>query len=139
MAKVDYENIEATLESIGDEMVIRMTTKLEDNRDTGALIKSVKYTIKDLKLSLSFLNYGEALDTGTRPHMPPVDKIKGWANRKGIKPWALAISIKKKGTKAHPWLYIYDDIIDENKDRLSKAFGKDIEDDMDDIIEKINK
>ena len=41
---------------------------------------------------------------GTRPHFPPVEAIRGWAERHGIDPWVLARSIAKKGTKANPWL-----------------------------------
>ena len=47
--------------------------------------------------------YGEAVENGTRPHFPPVDALTNWANRKGINPYALAFSISKKGTKAHPY------------------------------------
>jgi hypothetical protein len=41
---------------------------------------------------------------GTRPHMPPVDAITAWANSKGINPWALAMSIKQKGTKSNDYV-----------------------------------
>jgi len=41
---------------------------------------------------------------GTRPHFPPIDAIAPWANRHGIPPFALAMSIAQKGTKANPWL-----------------------------------
>jgi len=45
----------------------------------------------------------EYLKHGTRPHMPPVDAITPWAEDHGIAPWALAMSIKKKGTRANDW------------------------------------
>lgn len=41
---------------------------------------------------------------GTKPHFPPIEAIRGWAERHGIPPGALAQSIAKKGTKANPWL-----------------------------------
>jgi hypothetical protein len=50
------------------------------------------------------LKYPLFVQTGTKPHMPPVDAIAEWANSKGINPWALAMSIKKKGTKANDYI-----------------------------------
>src|SRR6056297_3097660 len=44
-----------------------------------------------------------ALEKGTKPHMPPVDALREWAKRHNIDPWALAMSIKKKGTQAQPF------------------------------------
>ena len=41
---------------------------------------------------------------GTKPHFPPIEAIRGWAERHGIPPFALAMSIARKGTKANPWL-----------------------------------
>lgn len=48
--------------------------------------------------------YAAFVHEGTAPHMPPVAALTPWANKKGISPWALAMSIKKKGTKANPFL-----------------------------------
>lgn len=52
----------------------------------------------------SMSKYALFVHEGTGPHMPPIDAITPWANKKGISPWALAMSIKKKGTKANPFL-----------------------------------
>lgn len=52
----------------------------------------------------SLTPYAAAVHEGTAPHMPPIDAITPWANKKGINPWAVAMSIKKKGTKANPFL-----------------------------------
>lgn len=41
---------------------------------------------------------------GTRPHFPPIEAITPWAERHGIPPYALALSIARKGTRANPWL-----------------------------------
>jgi hypothetical protein len=70
--------------------------------------------------------YGKALENGTCPHMPPVEAIVAWVHQKGIAgsivngrrkntkavqdadesaAWAIAMSIKKHGTKPKPWLY----------------------------------
>lgn len=41
---------------------------------------------------------------GTRPHWPPIEAIRPWAERHGIPPFVLARSIAEKGTRANPWL-----------------------------------
>jgi len=46
------------------------------------------------------------LTHNTPPHMPPVDAIKDWSDKKlgPGKEWALAMHIKKHGTKSFPFL-----------------------------------
>jgi len=58
--------------------------------------------------------YAPCVEYGTRPHMPPVKALETAANVYGIDAWALAMTIKKKGTKAHPYLR---PAFDENKER----------------------
>ncbi len=77
--------------------------------DTGKLKQgfTIDVTRKDGVQTLSIYNsedYGDYVNYGTIPHMPPVDAITPWANRKGIEPWALAMSIKKFGTKPHRYI-----------------------------------
>lgn len=52
----------------------------------------------------SNMPYALFVEKGTGPHMPPIDAITPWAKKKGLNPWAVAMSIKKKGTKANPFL-----------------------------------
>ena len=52
----------------------------------------------------SLAPYAIFVHEGTKPHMPPIDAIMPWAKKKGINPWAVAMSIKKKGTKPNPFL-----------------------------------
>lgn len=47
--------------------------------------------------------YADYVETGTKPHMPPVSAITPWARIKGLNPWAVARGIAKHGTKAHPY------------------------------------
>ena len=67
----------------------------------------------------SLAPYAAAVHEGTQPHMPPVDALTPWANKKGISPWALAMSIKKKGTKANPFLTR---AIDDSTDGIESDF-----------------
>jgi hypothetical protein len=48
--------------------------------------------------------YGGSVEYGTRPHEVSPMNLKDWARRKGLNPFAVAESIKKKGTKANPFL-----------------------------------
>ena len=52
--------------------------------------------------------YGGYIEFGTKPHMPPVEPLKQWAKRKlhdeGLG-YAVALKIKREGTKPKPYLY----------------------------------
>ena len=50
------------------------------------------------------LSYVEAVEIGTRPHMPPVSALEEWAASKGLSAWAVAKSIAKHGTKGQ-WMF----------------------------------
>jgi len=88
--------------------------KLKENNSlaSGDLVTNITPKFTEDSVSLDMLDYAEYVDGGTRPHMPPVDPIKKWVQQKGlnISPWAIAINIKKYGTKAHPFLYVLDDV-----------------------------
>ena len=107
------------------------------NNFTGELSKSIKIKVdqKKLKITLSFAEHGIFLDEGTRPHMPPVSEIRPWAQSKGLNEWAVAKSIAKKGTKAHPWLYTWDDA--QFNERLKQLLGTGVESDLDTWVKNI--
>lgn len=51
-------------------------------------------------------SYAAAVETGSRPHMPPTDPdgaLAQWCELKGLPLWPVALSIKRKGTQAHPY------------------------------------
>lgn len=50
------------------------------------------------------LNYVEPVEIGSRPHMPPVESLREWAESKGLSAWAVAKSIAKHGTKGQ-WMF----------------------------------
>lgn len=50
------------------------------------------------------VNYAAYVEYGTRPHMPPVSAVAGWALRHGADPWAVAYGIAKHGTREHPFM-----------------------------------
>jgi len=48
--------------------------------------------------------YASFLEHGTSPHWPPIDALKGWAERHGFeKPFLVAQSIAENGTPAQPF------------------------------------
>lgn len=73
---------------------------------TGMLRRTTTYVwLGDARVRIEPVEeYAEYVEFGTRPHFPPVEAITPWARMRGIEPWALAHSIAKHGTKAHPFL-----------------------------------
>jgi hypothetical protein len=72
---------------------------------TGGTIKSIRQIVSEsMAIVGPTSKYAIFINNGTKPHMPPVDELKEWADSKGMNPWALAMSIKKKGTKANPFV-----------------------------------
>ncbi len=74
---------------------------------TNKLAKSIKQFVTEIAATIGpdhDLDYAKYVELGTKPHMPPVSALQDWAQSKGINPWAVAMSIKKKGTKANPFV-----------------------------------
>jgi len=69
----------------------------------STLLKSGVRQAQPGKVTTSYrAAHGIFVEEGTRPHMPPVEKLKPWAKKKlgdEKKAWAVAMKIKKKGTK----------------------------------------
>lgn len=54
---------------------------------------------------ISPMQHSASVEYGSKPHMPPVNALIEWSKRKNINPWAVAMSIKRKGTPAQPFFY----------------------------------
>lgn len=55
--------------------------------------------------SLLAMKYLKFVDTGTRPHRPPLNnRLIAWAQSRGIPPHVLADAIQERGTRPHPWI-----------------------------------
>lgn len=79
--------------------------KLEAPVDTGNLRDNWTVKMGRFQGSLeSNVPYSVFVQTGTRPHFPPVDAIAPWAIKRGIPPFALALAIAKHGTKPNPFM-----------------------------------
>lgn len=85
--------------------------KAKASKDTGKLMSSIR--VERARLLSGGLRgvavvvrspYGLYVHEGTAPHMPPVQALAGWASRHGMSPWAVALSIAERGTRAQPFL-----------------------------------
>lgn len=95
--------------------MLRDNWKVTTGRFEGALVSQTPYAA--------------AVHEGSKPHMPPIQEITAWAKKKGINPWAVAMSIKKKGTKPNPFLKravgdVKDDVDKEFEDALNGALNE---------------
>jgi len=100
--------------------------------DEGKLRSSVNYKLKQKNanfiITIKYLKYGDYIETGTKPHFPPIKAITKWAERKGLNPFAVQQSIGKKGTKPQPWKYSIDEYVKANISKVIKAYGLDVKD-----------
>ncbi len=134
---METNNLDKELQSIAEDLVEGLIRGLVDiGKGNSNLAKSIKYSISDYIITLDMDMYGVFLDSGTQPHMPPVDAIKEWADNKGLNAWGVAMNIKKYGTKPQPFLHSIDSIIKGMEKRIADAGFKDFVIDVDNIIEK---
>ncbi|KKK86974.1 hypothetical protein LCGC14_2757880 [marine sediment metagenome] len=75
----------------------------EDLGDVKRGIKVLKPD-RETRLVVATAPHSIYAHEGTKPHWPPVDAVRGWAERHGIEPFLVARAISKKGTKAVPFL-----------------------------------
>ena len=69
-------------------------------------------------------DYAVFVHEWTRPHYAPIDKITGWALRHSMKPWALRLSIARKGTKANPFM---DRAVEQWEKQVDEIFSDEID------------
>ena len=78
--------------------------KQEAPVDTGNLRDRSKLDMKRFQGSLSSqMPYALAIENGSRPHFVAIEKIRPWAEKRGLNPWAIAKTIAKKGTRPNPF------------------------------------
>lgn len=84
------------LEKVLEEYAIELRNKYQDNLinsdrlASGELLNSVEYIIEkdniSISVSLQLAEYWKYVEWDTKPHWPPVDKIKEWIRVKPILP-----------------------------------------------------
>lgn len=79
--------------------------KRKANVATGNLRRSIFSKVESLTGTISApTHYAPFIEYGTRPHTPPMAPIRRWALRKGMMPGAVWAAIRKRGTRAHPFM-----------------------------------
>jgi len=132
-----WKNLDKELQVIGEDMVNILIDSLSTyGLSNSKLAKNIKYKIKDQLVVISMPTYGYFLDEGTKPHMPPVDAIKKWADNKGLNAWAVAMNIKKYGTKAKPFIYTLYNATKKLDKRIADAGFSDVLIETDNIFMK---
>lgn len=72
---------------------------------TGNMQRSMHMEYSPIEVEVRpMADYAENVEFGTKPHAVPYSEIAPWALKKGLNPWAVISSIKKKGTKANPFM-----------------------------------
>jgi hypothetical protein len=73
--------------------------------DRGKLKAAIDFRVEKvgkgvyrLDLHAGGVKYAIFVERGTRPHWPPMDAIRGWAERHGIPPFLVARAIARHGT-----------------------------------------
>ena len=73
--------------------------------DTGRLRSGVQTKLGPFRAVVAAtVFYSPYVEFGTRPHFPPVEALRGWARRHRQNPWAVAMAIAKRGTRAQPFM-----------------------------------
>lgn len=104
------------LTPVAQRIILALRTKLQSMGHDGLASKvETEYGYNSFRIVMPY--YGLFLDSGTKPHMPPVDAIDRWIKDKGLNlnAWAVATNIKKFGTKAQPFLFVVDDVLAESE------------------------
>lgn len=87
-----WTNLEKVLEEYGRELRNKYQDNLinSDRLASGELLNSVEYIIEkdniSISISLQLAEYWKYVEWDTKPHWPPVDKIKEWIRVKPILP-----------------------------------------------------
>lgn len=125
---IKFSNTENAINELINDLYVIIKKTMPFN--TGGLRNSLNINLKNKHpnyiISITYKKYGDYIDEGTKPHMPPISSLKKWSEKKGLNVWSLAKSIEKKGTKAKPWKYVIYTTIDEHMRKIKKAYEEDI-------------
>lgn len=151
---MNWSNLEKVLDEYGAAVRNKYQDNLisSDHLATGELLNSVEYIIEkdnmQISVSLELADYWKYLEYDTKPHWPPVDKIKNWIKVKPIIPdgrngklptpdqlaFLIGRKISEEGTQGTKDLHsALVDINDEFEALIMEAISKDV-DEMSTVI-----
>lgn len=102
--------------------------------DTMLLLDSISYDIQQRSRGINSTiqpkgkaaKYAAPVETGSKPHWPPIAALEGWAQRHGIPAYLVARKIALEGTEpTHFWINTFEDLDDEVQNTLDD-FSQDI-------------
>ena len=153
---IKFDNLQRVLAEFGNALSERYKEKLtEDDRiASGRLISSVNSKVvvgnNEFIVELSLEDWWKYIEYGTRPHMPPVNKILEWVRVKRILPtpmsngklptekqlsWMIAKKIERVGTEGTPNLTdSIDEMVNEYELKIEEALDADVLSCIDDIF-----
>lgn len=73
------------------------------------------------------VDYGAAVEEGSKPHLPPPGAVDSWAKKKGLDPVKVRWSIFHYGTEAHPYMQPAADESEEKIASLVSVLAAEIE------------
>ena len=76
----------------------------------------------------SNVTYAPYVETGTRPHWPPLSAVETWARRHGLTAFVVARAIARRGTKAVHYL---ERAFRQNEGRIVDRIGKAVKEILD--------
>lgn len=145
------------LKTVLEEYAVALRNQYQDNlieNDhvtlNGNLLNSVEYIVKkgghEISVSLKLQDYWKYVENDTKPHFPPVDKIREWIKIKPVLPYPddngnlptenqlaylIGRKIYKEGTEGTHDLYDAVNFInDEYEEKIGIAIDEDISDNL---------
>lgn len=130
---MDAEGVVALLDAAADGLQPAIATGLATVSEMVVAVMKEKAPVgvggdKGLRGSIGFIldpklltseikptvSYGDAVETGSKPHWAPIAPLIPWAEMHGMNPYALRWSIARKGTQPHPYIEpTFEDVKDE--------------------------
>jgi len=88
---------------------VQTDAKINAPVDSGRLRASITPDVRtdgDTVMGVvgSNVTYAPYVETGTRPHWPPVGALETWARRHGTTAFVVARAIARRGTRAHRYM-----------------------------------
>jgi len=93
-----------------DQWLLRNSFHSEFKQSFGRLFNNAEYAI--------------FVHEGTKPHSAPFTPIAEWAERHWLNPWSVWLAIRRKGTKANPFM---ERAVERADDEVDKIFQREID------------
>lgn len=145
-----------SIQNITNQFVSALKSALTGTNASGKLSNSitglVKQNDKYINISIQLEDYWKYVENGTKPHFPPIDKIRQWIKVKPVLPRAtdnklptqnqlaylISRKISKVGTKPQPFLkntLSSFDLVGKIYDEVTELINKQLIEEIDNELE----